>query len=918
MWTWFFASCASAQSIDFERDVLPILTESCLDCHGPETAESGYRVDVRRIALRGGDLYPQLVVSGNAQGSPLYQIISGADPDLSMPPDGERLSRKQLRIIEGWINAGAVWPDTADRDDGTAQPLWSLQPLQRPAIPRLSESILDSNATVLSNPVDRFIYAQLAAAGLSLSPPADRRTLIRRLSLVLTGLPPTGDEVDAFVADCDSQAYERLVDRLLASPRFGERWAQHWLDVARFAESDGFETNHERPNAWPYRDYVIAAFNDDQPIHQFIRDQIAGDQWGVDAATGFLVGGAHDIVKGEDADLNITQRMDELADMVNTTATAFLGLTVGCARCHNHKFDPISQTDFYALQAALAGVHHGERDMQVFPNEQRQEQIAALERDLSARQIELAAFRPPVTPRANVEQFSPRLVRWVRFSIEEASRYEPCLDELEVFRAESDGHNVALAEHGTGVTSSGDYQGAAIHQLAHINDGLYGNEHSWIASTTRDAWVQLEFPQPETIDRIVWSRDRGWQEHVFDDRLAISYRIEGSLDGEHWELLASSRGRRDQTFRQRRALTTEEETEASTIVAMWDLMDIVADLEQGMRDWHHRPHVYAGRFEQPPIVYRLHRGDHRQPREEVPPEGLSALRELTASWGLKSDATDAQRRVALADWLANPHNPLPPRVMANRLWQGVFGRGLVATPSDFGAMGAPPTHPELLDWLASELMARGGSMKQLIRLLVTSAAFQQSSLPREEAAKQDAQCRWLWRFPPRRLEGEAIRDRLLFVSDALDWTTGGPGFSLFEPNSNYARNWVAKQQMTSSDFRRMIYAQKLRMEPDAVFSVFDIPDGGQICPCRARSTTPLQALNLFNSEFVLDQAERLAAQIEAVGLTSEQNVTDAFRRILLRDADDREMEWAQALASEHGLVSVCRALLNTNEFLWIE
>lgn len=918
---WWLGVCGAialqAQEIDFTRDVLPIFETHCIDCHGEDTQESGYRVDLKRIALRGGDLYPQLIAHGEPRSSPLYRILAGLESDLTMPPDGDRLSDAELKVIEDWLAAGTPWPDDADGADDENDSLWSLQPLTKPSIPQARSA----TGADFENPIDSFIQARLKPLELSLSPPAERRTLIRRVSLVLTGLPPIPEDVAAFVSDDQPDAYERLVERLLDSPQFGEHWARKWLDVVRFAESDGFETNHDRPNAWHYRDYVIESFNSDKPFAQFVMEQLAGDQLNADAATGFLVGGSHDIVKGEDADLGITQRLDELADMVNTTSTSFLGLTVGCARCHSHKFDPITQTDYYALQAVFTGVQHGERELQAAGGEEGRLLAEAKRVELSRLQNEIAGFRPPVTHRANVEKFTPRTIKWVRFFVEATNLYEPCLDELEVFRAEEPDVNVALASRGTKATSSGDYQGAEIHQLDHVNDGRYGNRFSWIADSQNNVWVSLEFPEPETVDRIVWSRDRGYDEVTHSDRLATSYRIEGSLDGENWELLVSCDDRwSQQLLDERQREPTGNPDDHGSLKNLVSLRERIEILEREIRSLLQTRRAYAGKFETPPPTFRLHRGDHRQPREEIAPAALSAFAGLPIPWNVTDNPSDPERRMALARWLADPSNPLPARVWVNRLWQGVFGTGIVATPSDFGMMGTPPTHPELLDWLASELRSRNDSTKEIVRLLVTSETFRQSSRPHAAGLREDAGSRWLWRFPPQRLDGEMIRDQLLWVSDSLDLTSGGPSYSLFEPNDNYARNWIPKTEFSSAESRRMIYAQKLRMEPDAIFSVFDIPDAGQVCPSRPRSTTPMQALNMFNSNFVLDQADRLAEKLERASPSPALSATisAAFEKILLREPDQDELAWGVVLAEKHGLAAVCRALLNTNEFLWIE
>jgi hypothetical protein len=695
----------------------------------------------------------------------------------------------------------------------------------------------------------------------------------------------------------------------------GVHWGQQWLDVVRFAESDGFETNHDRPNAYPYRDWVIDSWNNDLPFDAFIRQQLTGDQTGHDAATGFLVAGTYDIVKGQDEDLSKVQRENELADMVNTTSTAVLGLTVGCARCHSHKFDPISQTEYYAMQSVFAGVYHGERTVARSLTPEEAQRLEALDKILQDGEATFfAQARPAVSHGVNRESFSSQAVRYLRFSIQATNSVEPCIDELEVFGDEEPTVNLALATRGVTVSSSGNYQGDPKHQLPHIHDGMYGNDHSWIASTTTAAWVQLEWPEPVRINTVLWSRDRRERPPAFADRLPTDYRIEVSSDGATWTIVASSQDRRDGIETYWQTLAADSASTSSAAVQQW-LAYQQAKSERMQLTQPRR--VYAGEFRTPPTVYRLHRGEHRQPKEEVSPQSLTAVTGPD-SFQLTSQSGEYERRQALATWLVDERNPLTYRVAVNRLWQGVFGTGIAATPSDFGRMGARPTHPELLDWLANCFLESGKSRKAVLRLLVTSQAFRQSSAPRHEALAVDAQSQLLWRYPPRRQSAEMIRDSLLLLTGKLDLRLGGPGFLLYEPNDNYARNWVAKTNFSPTDFRRLAYATKIRMERDAIFSVFDLPDGGQICPVRSRSTTPLQALNLFNSEFVLAGAAEMAESIQDKCSELDQQIVTAFRDLLHRLPDDRELEWSRALAQEHGLASVCRALINTNEFMWME
>jgi hypothetical protein len=782
-----------------------------------------------------------------------------------------------------------------------------FQPVVRPPLPPLADG-------AARNPIDRFILTALAKEKLTLSAEADRRTLLRRLKFDLLGLPPTPAEVAAFQCDPRSDAYERLVDRLLASPHYGERWARHWLDVVRFAESDGFETNLHRPNAWPYRDYVIAAFNSDKPYDRFVMEQLAGDALGADAATGFLVGGAVDRVKSPDIALTLQQRADELHDMVSTTGSAFLGLTVGCARCHNHKFDPISQRDYYGMAAVFAGVQHGERPLPMpTVDMDRQARAVRFRQELAelAQSIEAAeplaqpggptGRRLPVSPRQNVERFTPERARLVRFVVLATNNStEPCIDELEVYTAGKEPRNIALASAGTRATSSGDFPGAAIHKLEHINDGRYGNGRSWISNQRGAGWVQLELREPALIDRIVWGRDR---EGKYTDRLPVRYRIEVALTPERWQVMASS----------------DDRAAVGTTIADSPLLRLVArqaELTEALQKTIQPAMAYAGTFGTAAPTFRLHRGDPMDKRERIAPEALTTF---GPHLGLNEAASEKERRLALAKWLADPRHPLTARVIVNRLWQHHFGQGIVDTPSDFGLHGGRPRHPALLDWLAADLVEHGWSLKHLHRLIVTSAAYRQVSTAHARGLAVDGSSRLLWRFPPQRLEAEPLRDAILFVSGKLDLRMGGPGFDLFEPNNNYVKVYTPKKQFGPNEWRRMIYASKPRMQLDDTFGAFDCPDGGQIAAQRHRSTTALQALNLLNSPFILQQARFFAERLQhEAGADAGAQARLGFELAFGRDPSSGELAAATRLIRDHGALLFCRALFNANEFIYVQ
>jgi hypothetical protein len=805
---------------------------------------------------------------------------------------------------------------------------WSFRPVTNPAPPATR------NKAWPRNDVDRFILARLEKEGLKPAPETDRVTWLRRVSFDLTGLPPSPEQAETFAKDRRPDAYERVVDELLSSPRYGERWAQHWLDVVRYADTHGFEVNTERPNAWPYRDYVIRAFNKDTPYDRFIREQIAGDALGEDAATGFLIT-ASVLLPGQIGADDVSKRLarqDALDEIVVNLGQTFLGLSVGCARCHDHKFDPISARDYYSMQAFIAGVEYGDRELRtpeadaMRAEEKRLKlQAAELERQL-ARFVPLVRSgveRPPVNARVNTDRFAPVKAKRLRFTIRETNNLEPCLDELEVFDAS--GANIALANAGTAVTSSGDTVVADRHELRFINDGQYGNTRSWMSNEKGKGWVMLDFAQEHTIDRVVWGRDREGQ---FRDRLATNYVIEAAEAAGEWRVIADSSDRANASSGDNKAssfsiagLSGEEAKEAAR------LMEERKKLERGIKAAVDGRLAFAGTFRAPDKIHLLNRGDPEQPKEEVEPAVLGVL----GATRLTKDTAEQQRRLALADWIASAQNPLTARVMVNRIWQGHFGTGLVETPSDFGRNGARPSHPELLDWLASEFMRSGWSMKRLHRLIVLSATYRQksstegnkgnearrSSLSSLPSVQIDSESRLLWRFPSRRLESEAIRDSMLFVSGNLNLKLYGRGFDLFN-NRGGLSGFQPVESFSGEGLRRMIYAHKVRREREAVFGAFDCPDAGQSTARRRESTTPIQALNLFNSRFTLEQAEAFATRVRAeAGDDVAKQVRRAYRLALSRTPTSAEMADARPVVSVHGLPALCRALFNCTEFLFL-
>ncbi len=868
-------------------------------------------MDVKSIVFAGGAGGLPAVVPGKSADSPLIHYVAGLDEEMQMPPDGkgDPLTPGQIGILRAWIDQGAAWPEQASATVEESTDLWSLQPIRRPEVPA---------ATLPhGHPVDAFLAAKRAGKNLSASPEADGRTLLRRAAITLTGLPPTPEETDAFLRDSDPQAYEKRVDRLLASPRFGERWAQFWLDVVRWSETNGSESNLYRKNAWPYRDYVIGAFNADLPFDRFIREQIAGDALGVDEATGFLVAGGfvHSATVGREESAIRQARADRLDETIQSVSASLLGVTMACARCHNHKFDPIPQKDYYALAAVFQGLEYGHRPWRNMPEAaERAARAEAALKQLDAVRAELLAVAGSWTeewPDHLQTRFAPVRARAVRITF--PPQTPAVVEEFQIFGAATGETNLALAANGAKARSFKPAE-ALMREIANVIDGKFGQTFAWRTREAREKsdpgapppWFEIELPAESVIDRIVLSSDRealAHTDYLIEPGKATAsgprkYRVEVRGDDGAWREVAN-------------VDLAAKAASAATQATLERLKQLLRDYTDALPE-----PVFAGYFIPPVKTHLLGRGDPMAPRDEVFPNALTALK---ADLKLTSDSPDQERRLAFAAWLTDPErNPLTPRVLANRLWVHVFGHGIVDTPGDFGKAGAPPSHPELLDWLAAEFVSGGWSAKRIVRLLVTSAAFRQSSAPNATAAQIDADARLLWRFPPRRVEAEVLRDAALAVAGTLDPTMGGPGFRIHGDKKRYG-GWQVVDNAGPATWRRMVYQESMRGIDDRMFTAFDRPECGQVTPKRTVSTTPLQALNLFNGDFILTQADKLAERVQReAGADSGAQIARVFVLVHGRAPSSGEAQTAQALVAQDGLPALCRVLLNTNEFAFIE
>ncbi len=846
-------SSAQAQTpVTFTDHIRPIMERSCWNCHGEASQLSDLDLRTREGALEGGTRGPA-IVPGRADESRLYRQLAGLEQP-AMPMDGSTLTDAEIAAVRTWINDGAHWDtggatSTADAlsalEDAELPPgardYWAFKlPVQAP-VPAFPD---------LVHPIDRFLEATRRDNGLIAAPRADRLTLVRRAYLDLIGLPPTPEQTAEFLADTERGAWERLIDQLLASPHYGERWGRHWLDVARDADSTGFEQDYNRPNAWRYRDYVINAFNQDKPYSQFIKEQIAGDELDYTTAetriaTGFLRAGPRVQFREKD---NPERRYDYLDDVLATLGRGVLGLTVHCARCHNHKFDPILQKDYYSLQASIFG--YVETDWPLLDREELAAYRAA-NTEIDARQQplkdEVAGIEAPYRERLRLERIRNRFPEHVQ----EAA--------LKPESERTPGEQLLAAQVLSMTVSRRQVEAALAADVAARRQTLLDQIEA----------LEAERPDEPLMAEIVTDGD---------------YRF--APDGPGDEVIGCPECR-------------------------------VPPDEQGSF-----LHEGPGRYEVPPS-YFLIRGDPFSPGSPMSPGFVTVATDGDPPTVIpRPDGRTSGRRLALAEWLTSPQNPLPARVIVNRIWHHHFGRGIVATLDNFGKIGDRPTHPELLDWVAVEFINRGWSIKQMHRLIMTSEAYRMASAYESaDNAAADPENRWLWRYRAQRLEAEALRDTIMTVSGGIDLTVGGPPIFPHVPEEilKASAKGIWRNEPDGPDvWRRSVYVYRRRSLGFPFFDTFDLPDQNVTAAARNVSTVATQALTLMNNPFVLGQAELFAERLEqAAPGDLDRQIDLAYRIALTRPPTPDEFAVARELATRQSLVDLAHVMFNLSEFLYL-
>ncbi len=1006
----------AARPVDFTQDIWPIFEKNCLKCHGVDKQKGGFRLDLKERALQGGDDHAPDIRPGKSAESPLIHFVARLDPDTKMPPKGDPISFDQISLLRAWIDQGAPWPDTPIAGRKDPRDWWSFQPVVRPPVPKLESgnriperreaaSTAENSPAApirkpiseIRNPIDAFIAARLAEQGLTMSPEADPRALIRRLYFDLLGLPPTPEQSDAFVREYQSPvaSHDSLiaatVDQLLASPHYGERWARHWLDIAHYADTHGFERDQRRDNAWRYRDWVIRALNADQPYDQFLRDQIAGDVLRPDdpaavTATGFLAAGPWDFVGQAETPSPVLKRLaraDDLDDMVTQVMTASCAMTVNCARCHDHKLDPILQREYYSLWAVFAGVKRGERDVDAGETRRLAEEKTRLDREIVSTKAQLARLENRGLDLADIVgggDGNGSGKKGTGINVETGKPQDGALSGLRpkanvfvpvdgdfvdgVVFPNGDGNaEIPISTTGLkvrGIPKTGGEAWDAIRNgpinpqgTTKIGDLDFATPGHSLLGLHASAAITFDLAPMRAALKTGTLRFRasvGYGGRPDGDGTNADVRI--FVDGDvaftaerigpktgplfvnlllpetaRFLTLMSTDGADgnigfDQIFYgdPRIAAAAPPALNADEKANLEKLRAQLADLEQKLKSLPAPAKVYAVVSESPAPVKVLRRGDPEQPGDEVTPGSLAVLASLKPALA-DAQTPEGARRVALANWITDPANPLTRRVIVNRLWHHHFGTGLVDTPSDFGTGGGKPSHPELLDWLADEFAARGWSLKAMHRLICTSATYRQrsTSAGAEKARNLDAGNRLLWRMNPRRLDAESLHDTVLAVSGKLNPEMFGPGYRDFDYTEEYAPVYKYITPDKPELWRRSIYRFVVRTTPQQFMTTLDCPNSANLTPARNVTTTALQSLALLNNDFMQKQSAHFATRVQTeAGPDLSAQVTRAFSLAFSRPPTADELAAATTLVKQYGLPQLCRMLMNADEFVYVD
>lgn len=968
--------------------VAALLEAHCITCHNANNAQGGLALHSFEYAMAGGES-GTVIEAGKPDESILLDYVSG--PGAYMPPKGDSLNQQQVEAIKAWIGQGARWPEGTQLAESHLRDRswWSLQPLNNVNPPDVSSGEVDEGRWV-RNEIDQFVLMRLLANGLRPAPEADRRTLIRRLYFDLVGLPPSPQAVEKFVNDKRLDAYEQLVDVLLDSPRYGERWARHWLDVVHYGDTHGYDKDKPRPNAWPYRDYVIRSLNADKPWSRFVREQIAGDvlypntRDGIEAL-GFIAAGPWDFVghaevEEDKIDGKIARHLDR-DDMVRATVQSFMGLTVGCAQCHDHKFDPIPQADYYRLHAVFAALDRADKAYDPDPRTSEQRQAWSFAIAEGKRQIESvlqAATERVVGELAAIDEalqgldwssatesgqtagyhsgieLQQDITKWVQVDLGE---------QIPVSRIVLHGCKDKFNNIGKGfgfpvrfkvqLSSKADFPSPeTVSAIADETDCDFENPQlnpvSYMAVGKSARYVRVTATKlaPRREDFIFALAEL--EVYDADDVNRAKTALVSSLDsieaGLRWKRSNLTDGmypgrteRVEALKRQRQQRIAEAMTDAERELIRQLRSRIAADekrlasLPQPSKVYVGTVHTGQGKFRgtgadggKPRPIHVLERGDVRRPREAAAPGALSVLG-MEQHFALDEKHGEGDRRAALARWLTDRENPLTWRNAVNRAWQYHFGCGIVDTPDDFGRMGGRPSHPELLDYLAIRFRDGGQSLKQLHRLIVTSATWRQSSQPRqsleERALTVDAENRLLWKMPRRKLEAESVRDSVLSVSGRLDLSMYGPGyrdFVLEHPKHSPHYEYHLHDPDDPATHRRSIYRFVVRSQPEPFMSTLDCADPSILVGRRNESLTPLQSLTMLNSGTIVTMANHFASKLQEEHDGIGEQIRHGFYDAMGRPPTPPEYSAIVGIAQQHGLANACRLMFNLNEFSFVD